>query len=87
MKNYTSVYKKKFKEVLAPYGYSSRGMTFYKLEDEVFFTIHIRRRNELGFSCLDAFIGVDVYHEWNIDNYFFGDWVSNMPKYLIGRRG
>ena len=68
MKNFASLYKKRFREMLAPHGYKSKGSTFYRLEDEVFFTIRVSRytlgtRPDMGvFPVLHVFVGMYVYY-------------------------
>ena len=39
MRNFSTAYKKRFKEMLYPHGYINKKSFFYKLEDDVFFII------------------------------------------------
>ena len=48
MKNFQSVFKKKFGEFLIPQGYNLRNGIFYKMEDDLFFFIHGKKNKKMA---------------------------------------
>ena len=88
MKNFAAVYKKRFREILSPYGYKTSGATFYRLEDEVFFSILVSRYTkgthpQMGvYPGLNVFVGMHVYERSLAGHYDAKNWGGGLWEIL-----